>query len=285
MAGTLGLVLDCTDPTRLAEFWTAALGCGRRRPRRAPRTVAPGRSRRPRRTSHVPAGPQARRCFSQSHDPLAHWPTPVTQEVQRLLDQLVVGTRDWSDTESLTVLDQRSPTPTPTPSPTAYDKSVPPCSTASTWSTRRCKPPTTSNDRSSTSTATASPPASTTSTGRSAATDHDSPCGTGDAGRKNSTRPSADASTTSPIPRSPRASHGSQLWSPSGRNTIPDGHVSDVQHLIRDIAAYRERANHGDPNDPLGPPPHHPALHRQHIDLDRHLHTTPTQQPDQSLSR
>jgi hypothetical protein len=65
----------------------------------------------------------------------------------------------------------------------------------------------------------------------------------------------------------------------------PDGHVSDVQHLIRDIAAYRERANHGDPNDPLGPPPHHPALHRQHIDLDRHLHTTPTQQPDQSLSR
>jgi predicted enzyme related to lactoylglutathione lyase len=26
MAGTLGLVLDCTDPARLAEFWTAALG-------------------------------------------------------------------------------------------------------------------------------------------------------------------------------------------------------------------------------------------------------------------
>ena len=26
MAATLGLVLDCTDPRRLAEFWTEALG-------------------------------------------------------------------------------------------------------------------------------------------------------------------------------------------------------------------------------------------------------------------
>jgi predicted enzyme related to lactoylglutathione lyase len=26
MAATIGLVLDCTDPARLAEFWSAALG-------------------------------------------------------------------------------------------------------------------------------------------------------------------------------------------------------------------------------------------------------------------
>ena len=27
MATTIGLVLDCADPDRLAEFWSAALGC------------------------------------------------------------------------------------------------------------------------------------------------------------------------------------------------------------------------------------------------------------------
>ena len=45
--------------------------------------------------------------LSEAHDPLAHWPTAITSEVQRWLDQLADITADFADTTPLPDLDQR----------------------------------------------------------------------------------------------------------------------------------------------------------------------------------
>ena len=224
--------------------------------------------------------------LSNSHDPLPHWPAPIPPEVQRCLDELAALIPDAPDTEPLPDLDQRLADARPEAVKarlqqerthlrnrlTVVDTALTQADDAQRQLLNQHRERLTSR----------------IDDVERQIRGHGSRVAMWNWGRRPDGLVDAIAQRTNHLAHDaiannhPWVTEAVNQWT----NNHPGRSIAELHSLIRDIAAYRERANQLDLNDPLGPAPDHRALHQHRNDLDQRLQATVSMRPhvDHQLS-